>query len=410
MRPTRMAARTAAVSAMLALAVTACGGEGGDGARPGRTSGSTAAPSVPAPATSGPPAVYTIGDAPPSGTGAASGVVLTQEVNAGGRTACVVLALKDGKLGEVGRFGYPANTAGQDPAHGFEPCDQRTSFTTDFTQMAGVRSYRVRPGVDRHPALLAMDGTVTDISGRGDKGVAGASQSNPTIEPTTGRVWMWRTNPNKGVGNPTMLLHSMKPDGSDARDESAAQPKREDRRTSLMFVGQQFTFLGGQPIYVETAKKAIATPDGRTAVFSDLGEYRVGPIATLRTNPALPVTGAVTSIKPQVFLPDDGTGSRFVATSGEKIVLCAIGDSAITTTLLYEPTDMALKFGISQSSFVAADDGSVYYTVRNRVPAQNGAERVARLVRLKDGQATVVAVVAADSGTATPLTALTYVK
>ena len=314
------------------------------------------------------PPVFTIGSEPPAPQGQlAPGVVVGQQiVGETPGTASYVIMTVDADLSvtENWRFDILTATAGDDPAYGFDAL-AHSSFTSDFTKLAGTASYALSVGSDSHIGYFTADGSFTDLSGRTDA-QKGANQTRPVFGPDD-RLYYWQFQSQQ----PSYLLMSVKTDGSDRRAETQWQ--------DLVPAGQEFHFGPGAaaiPVY-DQKPEVVVSDDNSVAVTSQYGKAKVGNALELADAPEFSLSG-VTDFDAVGFLP--GSVDNFIGFNGSEIVAATIdpGSQAIDAQLLPDLDDFHVR-GTPQTVTVV-DADTVGFALVNEVTAGQGHTDVSRIV------------------------------
>ncbi|MFL1380450.1 MULTISPECIES: hypothetical protein [unclassified Nocardiopsis] len=299
------------------------------------------------------------------------GVILTQNA-AGG---CVVLRrTSDGEVGEVARFDPPAESAE------LQPCHERDSFNRDYTVMLAVDKPQFNQDV---VVAVGADGTSLPI-GSSPSG----TQLSPVFHPGDDRVYYW------SVDGLEHELRSVNADGTDDRGQDDFTRSVSDGydETANVLPSDHFTFFGGEMFNTTyladaTVERATTLEDGSLAVYRDEGSpaFRVGPVATLRTNPEYTTTGTGHTFTPKAMV--DAT--TVVGANGSEIFVGRIDGAARTVEVqaLVQP-DQPLS-DMARVPFVAGD-GAVYYSVVTTLEPNQPQYSYLVEVGLRDATATPI--------------------
>ncbi|WP_199881247.1 hypothetical protein [Streptomyces sp. CB03911] len=400
--------------AMLAPAVllTACEGSGGGGAdaapstRTGTTGGATAAGSPSTGARSTGPSAAAVPSAVPlpalvdpaslPAGGEARGLVLSQLRNEGkADESCVLVTIgADGPLARVRTF-VIGNSTTRPPAS-FIGCADPAVFTVGFTGMVGIGHYDFKTPVqngDPHISLLGQGGPTDhkDISGL--PAGPGSYQDTPVVDPASGDVVHWNKAKTGGY-----RLRAVHPDGTGERFlETPAGVKDLNR----------VVFLGGRMVKSDTAERAVANPDGSLAAFvDDNHKLRVGPVATLETNPVA-VSDDGRMLNPKAFVGNN----QVLSVSGNEISLATldVSDPAAPRFTLRGiadvPPALSSARGAQDETFVISRGENAAYTTMDRSADKLGNPRRAVVLRidLATGALKVVALLKVDGSGFAPL-------
>lgn len=400
---------------MLAPAVllTACGGSGGggsDAAPSTRGSATGAAPTAGGSPSGGARSTGPSADATPSAVplpalvdpaalpagGEARGLVLSQLRNSGkADESCVLVTIgADGPLARIRTF-VIGNGTTRPPAT-FNGCARPDVFTAGFTGMVGIGHYDFKTPVqngDPHISLLGQGGPTDhkDISGL--PAGAGAYQDTPVVDPASGDVVHWSRTKSGGH-----RLRAVHPDGTGERFLETPAGVQDLNGVA---------FLGGVLVKSDMAARAVAKPDGSLAAFVDENrKLRVGPVATLATNPVA-VSDDGRMLNPKAFVGEN----QVLSVSGNKISLATLDVSnpaAPRFTLrgiADVPSALSSARGAQDETFVISRGENAAYTTMDQSADKLGNPRRVEVLRidLATGALKVVALLKGEGSGFVPL-------
>ncbi|MFC8451590.1 hypothetical protein [Kitasatospora sp. NPDC057223] len=174
-----------------------------------------------------------------------------------------------------------------------------------------------------------------------------------------------------------------------------------------MQVPDRVAFLGGRMVGTATAERAVAKADGSLAAFvDDQHKVRVGPVATLETNPVA-VNDDGRTLNPKAFVGND----QVLTVSGDEISLATldVSDPAAPRYTLRriatDPEAISGTRGAQDETFVVTPDGHAAYTTIHQNADKLGNPRRHEVLRidLATGALKVVALLTGTGGGFVPL-------